>query len=863
LDTLNAFILLGSREMKMHHSQWPVWTGLFAALLAAAPTHAASTVIRKVLDPSAVAAIKCLENGELTVSNGSLAHWNGYGDGYKHDQEGHSTASGSVRCVNSATNERKGISQSIEFPKPSLAPIVVSGWSKSENVSGTPDSNYSVYVDLVHSDGTPLWGQAASFSIGTHDWQYREVIIVPQKPVTRLTVYGLFRHHTGTVWFDDFSAKHLNAPQGATLFDGALVTTMPPSKDVSAKIHQGQIVVRDAAANSDFFTIGVATETPQTHVVQGLQIEVKSERRRVSNAAHQLEIEIVDQTGKDRAINLYYMLSLNAIGWDWWDNIQERRTIEPDQDYGHMSRSGVGATGYQSLYPFSCVSNDQRALSFLTTEPSICRTSYDARQQCYYTAFYLGLSQETKQPGRARVTLTVADVDPRWSMRATAQLYYELLPQYFDEDRVSKKQGNWMAFSKISEVERPEDFHFAVHEGDSDVRWDNDHQIQSFVYVEPMTFWMSMPSEDERTYAGAMKRFQTHLNAGRSAYSERAWTVKLSGLKDEDGHYSLSIRDTPWCDGAVFANCADPDVPEDGQHLNQYRLNVKRLQEALDRAETHGGLTGVYLDSLEGWGFLQNWRREHWKAADFPLTYDTKSKTPTLLNIMSTYEFTARMAEWMRGQDKLLMANSVPHRYPWLANPLDLLGTETNWLRDGQFVPPSADYMFLKRTMAWHKPYMFLMNTHYDDFGPEFVERYMQRCLFYGMFPGFFSEDASTNPYFEHPKWYNRDRHLFRKYLPVIKKVAEAGWEPITLGRSSDSAIWLERFGQSKETGLYMTVMNSSDEAKQATIKLQQNEFNCDFVIDVLSDKRFLLSQLQLSLKPEEVRVLRLEQSSK
>ena len=43
------------------------------------------------------------------------------------------------------------------------------------------DADYSLYVDLVYADGTPLWGQTAQFRTGTHDWEAREMIILPEK----------------------------------------------------------------------------------------------------------------------------------------------------------------------------------------------------------------------------------------------------------------------------------------------------------------------------------------------------------------------------------------------------------------------------------------------------------------------------------------------------------------------------------------------------------------------------------------------------------------------------------------------------------------------------------------------------------
>ena len=92
----------------------------------------------------------------------------------------------------------------------------------------------------------------------------------------------------------------------------------------------------------------------------------------------------------------------------------------------------------------------------------------------------------------------------------------------------------------------------------------------------------------------------------------------------------------------------------------------------------------------------------------------------------------------------------------------------------------------------------------------------MKRSLAYGMFPGFFSHNASQGHYFTRPELYDRDRPLFKKYVPLCKLVAEAGWEPITRARSSDEQVYVERFGDR-----YLTVFNDSPERRTATITLE------------------------------------------
>src|SRR6185369_16371776 len=104
-----------------------------------------------------------------------------------------------------------------------------------------------------------------------------------------------------------------------------------------------------------------------------------------------------------------------------------------------------------------------------------------------------------------------------------------------------------------------------------------------------------------------------------------------------------------------------------------------------------------------------------------------------------------------------------------------------NWLgSDGQWRPDSDETFNLRRTMSAQKPYLLLMNTDYEKFTSVDVEKYFQRSLFYGVYPSMFSADAATKAYWDNPKWYNRDRPLFRKYIPILKRFSAAGWEPIT-----------------------------------------------------------------------------------
>jgi hypothetical protein len=217
------------------------------------------------------------------------------------------------------------------------------------------------------------------------------------------------------------------------------------------------------------------------------------------------------------------------------------------------------------------------------------------------------------------------------------------------------------------------------------------------------------------------------------------------------------------------------------------------------------------------------------------------------------FEYIRALAQDVHGMNKLMMANSTPINLCWLAPLLDVMGTETDWNPGGTWRPMSDSELLYRRALCKGKPYCFLMNSQFERFSHEAVEKYMKRSLAYGMFPGFFSHNASQGHYFTRPELYERDRDLFKKYVPLCKLVAEAGWEPITLASSSSQAVHIERFGDQ-----YLTIFNDSSQPQEVTITAQ---------MDIKGPTPNLLSgrnldwrekKAMITLAAEDVAVLRL-----
>jgi hypothetical protein len=272
------------------------------------------------------------------------------------------------------------------------------------------------------------------------------------------------------------------------------------------------------------------------------------------------------------------------------------------------------------------------------------------------------------------------------------------------------------------------------------------------------------------------------------------------------------MLDTPWSNGAVWSMNSMPGIAGDTTDFkNKWNPAIREKLYGPKRA---GDLDGEYIDSSEGYVTDElDFRREHFAAARTPLTFSPDEYRPAIFRGLVAFEYVRGIADDVHEMGKLMMANGAPTHLPWLCPLLEVMGTETDWNPGGKWQPMSDAELLYRRAMCKGKPYCFLMNTRFEQFPPALVEKYMKRSLAYGMFPGFFSHNASQGHYFSRPELYNRDRPLFKKFVPLCKRVAEAGWEPVTLARSSDPRVYVERFGPR-----YLTVFNDSPDRRTVTL---------------------------------------------
>ena len=294
------------------------------------------------------------------------------------------------------------------------------------------------------------------------------------------------------------------------------------------------------------------------------------------------------------------------------------------------------------------------------------------------------------------------------------------------------------------------------------------------------------------------------LAAGGDAYLKEE--VRSSAIKLPDGKYRTMFRDTPWGGKSItFITNPNPDLP--GEHTTGGDA-MARIHGWL---ASYPAIDGIYIDSLgRNWGGKLNFRRDHFAYARCPLTFDRDGNV-ALHNQLSHYEFLDKLRADLRSRDKLLMANGVyiykdkaceyadvtdTGRF-FLASLLDAAGCESS-------SPSTARWEFYRVCMG-PKPYLML-KYHWKN--AEEVRKVFNEALCYGVFVT--NSNNFNLDYWGNPEGHARDKGLYEWYVPLVRTLSKAGWQPVTHATSPTEDVRFERYGDSVD--LYFTVYNPGPE---------------------------------------------------
>ena len=750
----------------------------------------------------------------------------GYGRGFVLD-------GGEFVVDNGAGDKRgAGVMWTLRFDGDEPAPFTVRTEAKCEQgPGGSRNRGFSLYLDVTFADGDHLWGETADFAPDpARGWRRGRVDVIPVKPVRSVNVYCLYRSLPGRARFRPPEVERADV-SGAIAFDSGIVAAADLPRT------EGAFLVRDVGAGE----LGFRPLVPGGETA-GLRLAV--DERRGADGARRFEVELSAPDGRDRAVTLVYALPLPPGGLVRECDPRTSLPLAADAPQcGDAEPTGAGAGGL-GRWPFGAVTVGGRgfALGIDTAAPAYFRTLVNPRLRLALIAFDLGLAAEKRTARFAFRSFGFTG-----GFRGALAAYAALEPEAF-RTRVSR-HGVWMPFAPISAVKGWEDFGFAFKEGDGESPWDDRHGVLTFRYTEPTTWWMKMDrvhGTNAFTLADCRSRAAELVAEGRP-YA-RAWS--RWPMRDEDGVEVGSVKDTPWCRGAIWLLSPLPALDGDSDYA--VKNPEPEFADAYRRPFPEGR-DGEYIDSAEGYLTpALDFNRAVFHASETPLVFLSGDwPRPAVFKGLAMYEYVRRTAGrvWPRG--RFTMANGIPGRWPWMPAYVDVGGTETAWIdREGRWRPEPHASLIRKRALSMGKPYCYLMNVDFSKLSYADMENFMRHCTAYGFFPGCFSHNASEDHYFKDPKLYDRDRPLFRKYVPLCRKLSEAGWRPQNgLVAASDPRVFVERFGER-----LVTVFNSAAEPLTVTLSAAPGGRAEELVEGAPVD--FAGGTVELRLAPDAVRVL-------
>ncbi|ALJ06294.1 hypothetical protein APS56_14630 [Pseudalgibacter alginicilyticus] len=542
-------------------------------------------------------------------------------------------------------------------------------------------------------------------------------------------------------------------------------------------------------------------------------------------------------------VTLRIIFPLSGEKWIWYRGFQDAEVMNKDSVYldvkdistilppdgafniNKSSNGGYGdpvGQGLMSFYPLAAISinNKGEGLGVDMALPLIYRLSAEKNKGLIAEFDFATSPLTDKFTNRAFFKLSRFNFKPDWGLRAALKTYYAIYSESFKKRVVN--EGVWLPFTPLRSIKNWEDFGFSYHElswssfdekdGEKipSITSDKDTGVLSFQYTEPWDVQLPILTKeiDYDTLVSNTLIPKEHKN-----YLDNSATFDKNGL--------LQTRrlETPWFNSgwavSITTNC-DPDL--EGVNRYQY-VKQTEITPAIKM-----NVDGVYFDSMEwNWHHDLNYRKEHFKYTDYPLSFSKNVKRPAIWNFTSEFELMKKIAEEMHSQGKLVMGNG--HGWnPFAASNLDLFGAELSWYSTGDHGTEALDF---KRAISFQKPIVFLLNEGlndkaFTDFPFKGYEIYFEKLLAYGFFPSFFSTDASSDPYWMDDKKVENGRPFFKKYIPIIKQISGAGWEPVTHAVSNLESIRIERFGTANN--LYFTIRNNGNIDEKCSIILNQSE---------------------------------------
>lgn len=660
-------------------------------------------------------------------------------------------------------------------------------WIRREN-TGVTGTYVSERDDAGNLTGTATqYGRPVPQADGVWHQQVWELTTQPQ--TTRLNIRGDIYRSTGTIWLDDFAVYEAS--------EGVYVPV------AMQRAQEGEAVRLSGA-------------------LPEMNLELDATATELEGGGLRIDGVVRDTTGEDRAIGVRYSLPLDAEGWTWWDDAEQREEIAGGV-YRHTYNCKAGI-GLCSIYPWASVTGPEQGVTIalpLSQGPRVFVLQQDQRVPAMQATFYFGLAADAaNNRSRAPFSLVIYTHDAQWGMRSAMERYYALFPESFEARPDPERYLNYANLERFDPVTHElvvqgrrqqdasdfgEGYRFIYHvHGCYDFRMVPSDDPTMPSDEEVLELLQQMVEEERETPRGYVPTEET---LKKLVYGPEGQIRYIGDTRYWRPHEGYNHNDWPgW--GFNFHVNEDPGVSD------YLAGETRRRFEAYAAEGEHLPFEAtVTADAIEGYHALTrypNFRREHFATTLPPLTFGKESLKPCIPNAIWDFHEKA----WWPLTDEYEVAvygNANAYEQFFVLPYVDVPMVEWDWDRSN----PGHFERYLRAT-AHHKIWRFwrvcAAGVSQGEGDPEIVRKHFERGLAYAIYPAVYPL----------PETAGRDyRHLYRQYVPAIEQLLHAGWEPVPYATATEGAI-VERYGSFADGELHLTLRNYGDEPVSTAISLQR-----------------------------------------
>ena len=208
-----------------------------------------------------------------------------------------------------------------------------------------------------------------------------------------------------------------------------------------------------------------------------------------------------------------------------------------------------------------------------------------------------------------------------------------------------------------------------------------------------------------------------------------------------------------------------------------------------------------------------------------PLTFDPDTKQPVLLQMFSTWQFAKWVADDVHARGGVMHGNGGT-LWPYFPALLDTTGQETGGILSARGHGDGADHAARQALLAAAEHPLLPAARRLLMTATSIAS------ALYDIFPSYFNGDYFENGewvtarFFDEPELYEQVRPLYKQFIPILRRMFAAGWQPVTLATVGDGCL-VERYGPAADgQEVLFAVYNPGTQAVTATLTVPVQQLN-------------------------------------